>query len=442
MPSTCQVGQLFFNTAAPIGTNVFSCPAPNTWVAVGSGYNYTLPPASPTTLGGVMIPSNAGFQISSNGLSVAYGVTANTAAQGNDSRITGALQSAKNLSDVTKIATVLQNLQLTGANPLSISASTSGNAATATQLAASPTGCASGQYAIGVSTFGNATCAQVQYSQLISAPAAYTLPAATSATLGGVIVGSGLAISSGILSAKIGIGVATVAAGNDGRIIGALQTTNNLADVANVATVLQNLRLTGTNPLTIASSTTGNAATATNLQGAGAFQMLGGTGSAVIPSVGQLSVWFDAFDLNLHLLDVNRNQSTLIRTSSSGTSTNCDASSFVTGFQSNGVPNCGSLSAVPGKIGIVSSGATTVGSCGTSPVLTGNDSAAIVAAGGGTVTACTVTFSSPFANAPICTSSDNSQFLVIRPSASTTKLSLSAQSSFGGDSLSYICIGK
>lgn len=25
LPSTCQVGQLFFNTAAPVGTNIFSC---------------------------------------------------------------------------------------------------------------------------------------------------------------------------------------------------------------------------------------------------------------------------------------------------------------------------------------------------------------------------------------------------------------------------------
>jgi maleate cis-trans isomerase len=440
LPSTCQVGQLFFNTAAPGGTNVYACPARDTWTAVGSGNNYTLPQASSTTLGGVMIGS--GLAIASGALSVNLGTVTGSVAAGDDSRIIGALQSGKNLSDVANAVTVLQNLRLAGANPLSISAPTTGNAATATRLLAAPTGCAAGQYATGMATSGNALCAQVQYSQIISAPSAYTLPEATTTAIGGVMVGSGLAVSSGTLSTRFGTVAGTVAAGNDSRIANSLQTANNLADVANLGAVLQNLKLTGANSATLTSSTQGNAATATSLQGTGALQILGGTGSPPTVGVGQLGVWFDSADLNLHLRDINSNQSTLIRTSSGGSSTDCDASSFVRGFQSNGVPNCGSLSAVAGKIGVVSSSSTIVGICGTSPVLSGSDSAGIVVAGGGTVTACTVTFSSPFANPPICTANDNSQFLVIKPSANTAKLTLSAQSSFGGDALSYICIGK
>jgi hypothetical protein len=82
LPSTCQMGQLFFHTAAPIGANIFSCVSPNTWAGVGSGYTYTLPQATATTLGGVTVPNNSGLAIASNGLSVLYGTATNTAAQG------------------------------------------------------------------------------------------------------------------------------------------------------------------------------------------------------------------------------------------------------------------------------------------------------------------------------------------------------------------------
>lgn len=359
------MGQLFFNTAAPLGTNVFSCVSPNTWTGVGSGFTYTLPQASATTLGGVTVGGNSGLNISSSGLSVAYGVTQNTAAQGNDSRITSALQSANNLSDVGNVSTALQNLKLTGATPLAISAPTTGNAATATRLAVVPSGCSSGQYAVGVAASGNASCAQVQYSQVNGAPSAYSLPAASTTTLGGVIVGSGLAVSSGTLSANLGSVAGTVAAGNDSRLTGALQSPNNLSDVGNVSTALQNLKLTGAGPLTIASNTTGTAATATTLQGTGPFRIVGGTNSAML-----------------------------------------------------------------------------VQSCGTSPSVVGSDSAGTVVVGTGTVTSCTIPFATAFANPPICTASDNTSFLIVKPSANTTALTLSAQNSFGGDALSYICIGK
>jgi hypothetical protein len=166
LPAACQVGQLFFNTAAPAGGNVLSCTLPGIWTAVGSAFNYILPQATATTLGGVTIPSASGLTVSAGGLLVSYGTGQNTAAQGNDSRITGALQAGKNLNDLSNVTTALQNLKLTGASPLSISASTTGNAATATRLATLPTGCVAGQYATGVAASGNASCAQVQFSDV------------------------------------------------------------------------------------------------------------------------------------------------------------------------------------------------------------------------------------------------------------------------------------
>jgi hypothetical protein len=54
-------------------------------------YSYTLPAATSSILGGVK-PDGTTIANSSGAISVAYGTAANTAAQGNDSRITGAAQ--------------------------------------------------------------------------------------------------------------------------------------------------------------------------------------------------------------------------------------------------------------------------------------------------------------------------------------------------------------
>ncbi|MGI9073466.1 MAG: hypothetical protein ACR2JB_19645 [Bryobacteraceae bacterium] len=496
MPSTCQLGQLFFHTAAPIGANIFSCVSPNTWAGVGSGYTYTLPQATAVTLGGVTVPSNSGLNVASNGLAVLYGTDPNTAAQGNDTRITGAVQASNNLSDVANVPTALQNLKLTGANPLSISAPTTGNAATATRLAAPPTSCAFGQYAIGVATSGNANCAQVQYAQVSGAPAAYALPPATIATLGGVIAGSGLAVSSGTLSASVGTAAGTLAAGNDSRITGAVQASNNLSDVANATTALLNLKLTGASPLSISAPTTGNAATATRLAAtptacvsgqyaigvatsgnascaqvqyaqvsgapaayslpASTTTTLGGVvaGSGLAVSSGTLSAKVGtvagtvaagndsritgAVQASNNLSDVANLNTALDNLNLTGVNPVTIASST-----SGNAATATSLQGT-GPFRIVGgiNPAMLVQSCGTSPTIAGSDSAGTVVVGSGTPTSCTIPFATAFANPPICTANDNSGFLVLKSSASTTALTLSAQSSFAGDSLSYICIGK
>jgi hypothetical protein len=63
-------------------------------------------------------------------LAVAYGTASNTAAQGNDSRITGALQSASNLSDVGSASTARTNL---GLGTAAVAASTAFKAAGAVE---------------------------------------------------------------------------------------------------------------------------------------------------------------------------------------------------------------------------------------------------------------------------------------------------------------------
>ncbi len=72
---------------------------------------------------------------------------------------------------------------------------------------------------------------------------AATLPTATSTALGAVQAGIGLAVSSGSLSVAYGISSGTSAAGNDGRITGALQAANNLSDVGAVVAARNNLGL-------------------------------------------------------------------------------------------------------------------------------------------------------------------------------------------------------
>lgn len=95
---------------------------------------------------------------------------------------------------------------------------------------------------------------------------------------------------------------------------------------------------------------------------------------------------------------------------------------------------------VAGKIGVASS-APSVSSCGTTPSIAGNDSAGRATIGSGVVTSCTLTFTSQFARTPACVASDETNLLTVRPVATTSTLTLVAGSTFGGDTISYICMG-
>src|SRR5579875_1635292 len=46
LPSTCQIGQLFFNTTAAPGANLYGCTSTNTWTALASSSNTAVPQVS------------------------------------------------------------------------------------------------------------------------------------------------------------------------------------------------------------------------------------------------------------------------------------------------------------------------------------------------------------------------------------------------------------
>jgi hypothetical protein len=83
-------------------------------------------------------------------------------------------------------------------------------------LVTAPTGCSTGQAAQGISTTGAAT-------GCFTPAGTYTLPPATSSTLGGVMPdGTTITNTSGAISVAYGTTPTTCAAGNDSRITGAL----------------------------------------------------------------------------------------------------------------------------------------------------------------------------------------------------------------------------
>ena len=86
------------------------------------GSSYTLPQATAATLGGVT--ASTGLAVSGGALSVSYGTAAGTAAQGNDSRIVGAVQAAS----LAAVATSGAYADLSGKPTLLVVGTTAGTA--------------------------------------------------------------------------------------------------------------------------------------------------------------------------------------------------------------------------------------------------------------------------------------------------------------------------
>ncbi len=104
LPTTCQVGQLFFDIAAATGANLYGCMSQNTWAVLGG---YTLPAAGTSNIGGISVPNSSGLTVAGNGaLSINMGTAAGTVAAGNDSRIVNALQPTSSIpaANVTGLA--------------------------------------------------------------------------------------------------------------------------------------------------------------------------------------------------------------------------------------------------------------------------------------------------------------------------------------------------
>jgi hypothetical protein len=106
-----------------------------------------------------------------------------------------------------------------------------------------------------------------------------------------------------------------------------------------------------------------------------------------------------------------------------------------------------------GKLKIGNSGSTksielraivpTIGTCGTSPSVAGTDTAMTVTVGtGGVATACGVTFSGAYTNAPACTAQSDTDVAALSVATTTTTLTVTKATAFTASSKLHIhCIG-
>lgn len=89
--------------------------------------------------------------------------------------------------------------------------------------------------------------------------------------------------------------------------------------------------------------------------------------------------------------------------------------------------------------------APTVSSCGTSPgTVAGSDADGQVVAGTGTVASCLITFNTStqvYASAPRCWAMDNTGWQVLHTATTVSALTISAQTSLGGDTIKWHCVG-
>jgi hypothetical protein len=88
--------------------------------------------------------------------------------------------------------------------------------------------------------------------------------------------------------------------------------------------------------------------------------------------------------------------------------------------------------------------APALSSCGTLPLISGNDKAGTVTLGTGSPTACTLTFNAAWStNAPICVVSTNTASRSYRVSASSTSaITVTQDSAADSASFNYHCVGR
>lgn len=89
----------------------------------------------------------------------------------------------------------------------------------------------------------------------------------------------------------------------------------------------------------------------------------------------------------------------------------------------------------------ISSGTPVLSACGSSPSIVGNDMTGKITIGGGVQTSCTVTFYTPWSNAPACWTNSNTALTSFTATTTSTALTLAAGATFGGDIIMYGCLG-
>lgn len=89
--------------------------------------------------------------------------------------------------------------------------------------------------------------------------------------------------------------------------------------------------------------------------------------------------------------------------------------------------------------GAVAGNKPTMGTCGTSPTVTGADSAGIITVGTGTVTSCALNFKTTFANAPSCAATLSVSGITLGMASTTSVMTVTSSGSMGGDKIFYQC---
>ena len=85
--------------------------------------------------------------------------------------------------------------------------------------------------------------------------------------------------------------------------------------------------------------------------------------------------------------------------------------------------------------------APTLSACGTTPAISGTDTAGKVTIGTGVTTSCTVTFAKAYTNAPACAISGDNTAVTYIATTTTTVLTITSSADMASDVISYICLG-
>lgn len=118
----------------------------------------------------------------------------------------------------------------------------------------------------------------------------------------------------------------------------------------------------------------------------------------------------------------------------------CAAGSVVQSTTSSGV-TCVSQGTISGHLEIQNTTTPVLASCGTNPVLAGNDAVGTITVGAGLITSCTLTFGSAWTNPPSCMTEDATAVVSLQANANTTTMTITSSVSIGAGKVNYLCTG-